>query len=212
MQPTAHYTAEEKQRMERCHAQPRGEGAFSAFNYISPEEISARKAARGPNPPSHLSTSSSSSSSALSSSSSRAAGEFDNEEEENLGRCKRKKRPVNRFTPEARKGRTAGTSTTSTSSSSSASPASVTPAPKRSTVAVERRLELNFDEEEEALEDENRTVHRCPFEGCPDSSVASAGWLQRRALITHLNSVHLSLPGVHLPEEFVQTVQLSVVG
>ena len=39
-------------------------------------------------------------------------------------------------------------------------------------------------------------------------SVASAGWLQRRALIAHLNSVHLSLPGVRLPGEFAQTVNV----
>ena len=38
--------------------------------------------------------------------------------------------------------------------------------------------------------------------------MASEGWLQHRALIAHLNSVHLSLPGVRLPGEFAQTVNV----
>ena len=117
---------------------------------------------------------------------------------------KRKKR---RFTPEARKGGAVGTSSSSSSSSSSSPPTSLTPAPKRRTVLVERRLEVDSSEDEYPGE-EIRTVHRCPFVGCPDSSVASAGWLQRRALIAHVNTVHLSLPGVRLPEEFAQTVPL----
>ena len=58
------------------------------------------------------------------------------------------------------------------------------------------------------MDEEVRTVYRCPFEGCPEHSLAAQGWLRRQALVAHLNSVHLSVPGVSLPTDFEQTVQL----
>ena len=75
------------------------------------------------------------------------------------------------------------------------------------TIAVDRRLEMASSEDEQIVE-EARMVWRCPFEGCPEASVASAGWLQRGALISHVNAVHLSLPGVGLPADFEKTAQL----
>ena len=57
---------------------------------------------------------------------------------EQLGRGKRKKRAINRFTPEARKARALGSSTSSSSSSSSA-----VPAPRRGQLEVERRLAMD---------------------------------------------------------------------
>ena len=59
---------------------------------------------------------------------------------EQLGRGKRKKRAINRFTPEARKARALGSSTSSSSSSSSSS---AVPAPRRGQLEVERRLAMD---------------------------------------------------------------------
>ena len=58
------------------------------------------------------------------------------------------------------------------------------------------------------MDEEAPNVYRCPFPGCSEHSSAAQGWLQRRALVAHINTVHLSLPGVSLPSEFEQTVKL----
>ena len=172
--------------MERYHARPPEQMGSSPARYISHEEITARANAAT------LRTSSSSSSS--------SAAQVTDIAEESLGRGKRKKRPISRFTPEARKVRPAGNSSCCSSSS-------VTPAAKKRSIHVERRLDLDSSEDIPPA-DESRTVYRCPFEDCPEGSAAARGWLQRPALIAHLNAVHLSSPGVSLPEAFAHTVNL----
>ena len=162
MPPKANFTADELRRMKSYHARPPGEGSS---NWISPEEISARAAAAAAkNTSSHTASSCTSSSSSDASTlpnvphfQPSSAHPLSNERSnlhlqpdadavgENLGRGKRKKRPINRFTPEARKAKSVGTSSSSSSSSSSSCSSSspVTPAPKKRSVEVERRLELS---------------------------------------------------------------------
>ena len=187
--------------MQNYHARTPGEGTS---HWISPEEISARAAAAAANNMSShtasLRTSSSSYSSSASFSNVVKNPQLAQAEDSSaqLGRGKRRKRATNRFTTEARKGR---------EQCPSSSSSLVVPEPKRRTIAVERRLEMASSEDEQVAE-EARMVYRCPFEGCPDGSASSPGWLQRGALIAHVNSVHLSLPGVSLPAEFEQSVQL----
>ena len=58
---------------------------------------------------------------------------------------------------------------------------------------------LEFRSVSEDDQDNGRQMFRCPFENCPQSHNSAKGWLTKKSLISHLNSLHLSAPGSVLP-------------